>query len=147
MQIGLLHVPKQEERRTPVPKQLTELQSNFLDALFGEAKGNYSKAMRVAGYSTNTNPYAIIQSLRSEIIERSEMEMAANAPKAVLSMVGVIDDPTAVGNREKLAASQQILDRIGLSKVEKLNVSSEKLIGVFILPAKNDDTSTEIESD
>lgn len=143
----LLHVLNQEERETLVPKQLTELQSNFLDALFGEAKGNYSKAMRVAGYSTNTNPYAIMQSLRSEIIERSEMEMAANAPKAVLSMVGVIDDPTAIGNREKLAASQQILDRVGLSKVEKLNVSSEKPIGVFILPAKNDDNSTETESD
>lgn len=102
--------------------------------------------MRLAGYSTSTNPYAIIQALRTEIIERAELEMAANAPKAVLSMVGVIDDPSAVGNREKLAASQQVLDRVGLSKVEKLNVSSDKPIGVFILPAKDDDTSSEIES-
>ena len=129
-----------------MPKQLTELQNNFLDALFGEAKGNYAKAMRLPGYSTSTNPYAIIQSLRTEIIERAELEMAANAPKAVLSMVGVIDDPSAVGNRERLAASQQVLDRVGLSKVEKLNVSSDKPIGVFILPAKDDDTSSEIES-
>ena len=74
--------------------------------------------------------------------------MAANAPKAVLSMVGVIDDPTAIGNREKLAASQQVLDRVGLSKVEKLNVSAEKPMGLFILPAKNDDNSSaEIESE
>ena len=129
-----------------MPKQLTELQNNFLDALFGEAKGSYAKAMRLAGYSTSTNPYAIIQALRTEIIERAELEMAANAPKAVLSMVGVIDDPSAVGNRERLAASQQVLDRVGLSKVEKLNVSSDKPIGVFILPAKDDDTSSEIES-
>jgi uncharacterized membrane protein len=142
-----LPVLKQEEREILVPKQLTELQSNFLDALFGEAKGNYTRALKAAGYSTNTNPYAIMQALRTEIIERAEMEMAANAPKAVLSMVGVIDDPTAVGNRERLAASQQILDRVGLSKVEKLNVSSDKPIGVFILPAKNDDDSTETESD
>ena len=85
-----------------MPKQLTELQSKFLDVLFTEAKGNYSKAMRLAGYSENSNPYAIIQALRTEIIERAELEeMAANAPKAVLSMVGVIDDPTAIGNREK----------------------------------------------
>jgi uncharacterized membrane protein len=111
-----------------VPKQLTELQNKFLDALFTEAKGNYSKAMRIAGYSETTNPYAIMQALRTEIIERAELEMAANAPKAVLSMVGVIDDPTAIGNREKLSASQQILDRVGLSK------------------AKNDDDSTETES-
>ena len=71
-----------------------------------------------------------------------------NAPKAVLSMVGVIDDPTALGNRERLAASQQILDRVGLSKVEKLNVTSEKPMGLFILPAKAaDDNSTEVKPD
>jgi hypothetical protein len=74
--------------------------------------------------------------------------MAANAPKAVLSMVGVIDDPAAIGNRERLAASQQVLDRVGLSKVEKLNVSAEKPMGLFILPAKNDDDSiAETESE
>ena len=34
-----------------------------------------------------------------------------------------------------------------LSKVEKLNVTSDKPMGVFILPAKTDDNSTETESD
>ena len=106
-----------------MPKQLTELQEKFLNALFGEAKGNYAKAMRIAGYAPSTNSHVIVQSLRSEIIERAELEMAANAPKAVMSMVGVLDDPTAIGNRELLSASQQLLDRVGLSKVEKLNVS------------------------
>ena len=42
--------------------------------------------------------------------------------------------------------AKQILDRVGLAKVEKMNVTSDKPIGVFILPAKTDD-STEIESD
>jgi|TARA_R100001509_G_C4881577_1_gene220318 hypothetical protein len=130
-----------------VHKELTELQAKFLDALFGPAKGNQAKAMKMAGYSETTNPHHIVSSLRSEIIERAELEMAANAPKAVLSMVGVIDDPSAIGNRERLAASQQILDRVGLSKVEKLNVSTDKPMGVFILPAKTDGSdSTETES-
>lgn len=139
--------PKQLERRILVHKELTELQNKFLDALFGPAKGNHAKAMKIAGYSEATNPHHIINSVRKHIIERAELEMAVNAPKAVLSMVGVIDDPSAIGNRERLAASQQILDRVGLSKVEKLNVTSDKPMGVFILPAKTDDTSTEIESD
>lgn len=140
---------KQEERRILVPnRELTDLQHKFLAALFGEAKGNHAKAMRLAGYSESSNPHAIVKSLRSEIMELAELELAANAPKAVMSMVGVMDDPTAIGNREKLAASQQVLDRIGISKVEKLNVSSEKPMGVFILPAKKDDDSiNEIESD
>lgn len=139
--------PKQLERRILVHKELTELQNKFLDALFGPAKGNHAKAMKIAGYSEATNPHHIINSVRKHIIERAELEMAVNAPKAVLSMVGVIDDPSAIGNRERLAASQQILDRVGLSKVEKLNVTSDKPMGVFILPAKADDTSTETESD
>ena len=139
--------PRQLERRILVHKELTELQNKFLDALFGPAKGNHAKAMKIAGYSEATNPHHIINSVRTQIIERAELEMAVNAPKAVLSMVGVIDDPSAIGNRERLAASQQILDRVGLSKVEKLNVTSDKPMGVFILPAKADDDSTEIESD
>ena len=127
-------------------KELTELQNKFLDALFGPAKGNHAKAMKIAGYSEATNPHHIINSVRKHIIERAELEMGVNAPKAVLSMVGVIDDPSAIGNRERLAASQQILDRVGLSKVEKLNVTSDKPMGVFILPAKTDEDSTETES-
>ena len=139
---------KQLERRIHVPKELTELQNKFIDALFGPAKGNQVKAMKMAGYSDNTNPHHIISAIRSEIVERAELEMAVNAPKAVLSMVGVLDDPAAIGNRERLAASQQILDRVGLSKVEKLNVTSEKPMGLFILPAKAaDDNSTEVKPD
>ena len=122
-----------------MPKQLTELQEKFLNALFGEAKGNYAKAMKIAGYAPSTNSHVIVQSLRSEIIERAELEMAANAPKAVMSMVGVLDDPTEIGTREKLLASQQILDRIGLSKVEKINVETNKPVGLFVLPAKKEE--------
>ena len=118
---------------------MTEQQETFLNALFGEAKGNHAKAMRLAGYSENTNPHHILQSVRQEIIERAELEMAANAPKAVMSMVGVLDDPTELGVREKLMASQQILDRVGLSKVEKINVETNKPVGLFVLPAKKEE--------
>ena len=130
---------KQQERKINVRKELTELQQKFLNELFGEAKGNYAKAMRLAGYSENTNPHHIIQSIRHEIIERAELEMAANAPKAVMSMGGVLDDPTELGVREKLMASQQILDRVGLSKVEKINVETNKPVGLFVLPAKKEE--------
>ena len=131
--------PKLQERKIDVRKELTELQQKFLNALFGEAKGNHAKAMRLAGYSENTNPHHILQSVRQEISERAELEMAANAPKAVMSMVGVLDDPTELGVREKLMASQQILDRVGLSKVEKINVETNKPVGLFVLPAKKEE--------
>ena len=122
------------------------MQENFLNALFGEAGGNYAKAMRIAGYAPSTKSHTLIQSLRSEIIERAELQLAVNAPKAVMSMVSVIDDPTALGNREKLVAAQQLLDRVGLSRVEKINVSSGKPMGLFILPEKKNDDIKQIES-
>ena len=99
----------------PNQRQLTELQTRFLDALFTEAKGTTHK---LCGLLDTLRPQILMLLCNhcTEIIERAELEMAANAPKAVLSMVGVIDDPTAIGNREKLSASQQILDRVGLSR-------------------------------
>ena len=126
-----------------MPKQLTELQNNFLDALFGEAKGSYAKAMRLAGYSTSTNPYAIIQSLRTEIIERAENMLAANAPKAVLSMSGVLDDPSALGNRERLAAAKEILDRAGIVKTEKIEHKGTASAVVILPPLEEDNDQTE----
>jgi len=136
----------QQERRMQVHKNLTEMQEKFLNALFGEAGGNYAKAMRIAGYAPSTSTHAIIQALRSEIIERAELQLAANAPKAVMSMVGILDDPTALGNREKLVAAQQLLDRVGLSRVEKISVTSDKPMGLFILPEKKNDDIKQIES-
>ena len=127
---------KQQERRILVHKELTELQARFLDALFGPAKGNQAKAMKMSGYSENTNPDHIVSSLRSEIIERAELELAGNAPKAAVAMVTGIDDPTQLGIRDKMTAAKELLDRAGLVKTEKMQVESTG--GVMLLPPKNE---------
>ena len=72
--------------------------------------------------------------------------LAANAPKAVLSMADIIDDPSALGNREKLAASKEILDRVGLVRTEKVEhkgVASS----VVILPPLNKDDGEDAEEE
>ena len=51
-------------------------------------------------------------------------------------MVGVLDDPTALGAKNSVAAAKEVLDRIGIVKKEKLEISSEEGNGIFILPAK-----------
>ena len=95
-----------------------------------------AKAMDSAGYSKAEYPARIIKRLKDEIIERAEYVLAANAPKAVLSMVNVIDDPSALGNRERLAASKEVLDRVGLAKREKVDINAKVAHGIFILPPK-----------
>ena len=125
---------------------LTNKESGFLDALFGEAKGNFREAMNMAGDSKAEYPARIIKRLKTDIIERAEYMLAANAPKAVLSMADIIDDPSALGNREKLAASKEILDRVGLVRTEKVEhkgVASS----VVILPPLNKDDGEDAEEE
>ena len=52
-----------------------------------------------------------------------------------MSMAGALYDPTELGIRDKMVAAKDLLDRAGLGKVDKLDVSSNGG-GVFYLPPK-----------
>jgi len=116
-------------------KDLTDQQKVFLDALMGEAAGNVRAAMDAAGYSRNTKTIDIVRRLKDEILETTQTYLASNGPRAALAMTGVLEDPTALGNRDRINASREILDRVGVIKTEKIAVQAESG-GLFILPAK-----------
>ena len=116
---------------------MTPKQKIFINALFGEAHGNYRAAMDIAEYSKNTSINDVIKGCEEELVSSSKNFLAANAPKAAMAIVGVIDDPVEMGTRDKLAAAKDVLDRIGVSKTDKIEVKSPQ--GIFILPRKNDD--------
>lgn len=121
-----------------VEKNYTEKQLTFLDALMGEAGGNIRKAMDIAGYSKTTKSGEVVKNLREEIIERASLMLAMNAPKAAFGIIGVLDDPSAMGARNSISAAREILDRTGLVKKEQVEVTSQGG-GVFILPPKTED--------
>ena len=124
------------------PKPLTEKQEAFLEALMGEARGNIREAMRLAGYSNTTRTTEVVGPLKEQIIERASMMLAMNAPKAAFGMVGVLDDPTALGARNQINAAKEVLDRTGLIKKEQVEVKATGG-GRFILPPKNSDDVAE----
>lgn len=124
------------------PKPLTEKQEAFLEALMGEARGNIREAMRLAGYSDTTRTTEVVGPLKEQIIERASMMLAMNAPKAAFGMVGVLDDPTALGARNQINAAKEVLDRTGLIKKEQVEVKATGG-GMFILPPKNSDDVAE----
>jgi hypothetical protein len=66
------------------------------------------------------------------------MVLAMNAPKAAFGIVGVLDDPSAMGARNSVAAAREILDRTGLVKKEQVEVTGPEN-GLFILPPKKTD--------
>ncbi len=115
-------------------RKLTERQQRFLDVLFDDAKGSITNAKIIAGYSTSTSLSEIVKALKDEIMEATQMYLARNAPLAARGIVGGIEDPTELGIREKLNASKELLDRVGLVKTEKVQVEASG--GVMLLPAK-----------
>lgn len=115
-------------------RTLTERQQKFLDVLFDEAGGDVVLAKKLAGYSESTATTVIVDALRDEIADRTRSFFARTAPKAAVSMANAMVDPTELGIKEKMVAARDLLDRAGLGKVEKVDVTSGG--GIFYLPAK-----------
>jgi hypothetical protein len=115
-------------------RNLTEQQQKFLDVLYEEAKGDVRLAMKLAGYSSTTPSKIVTNSLSEEITELTQRFIAQSSTKAVYSMFEVMQDPTKLGNKDKMLAAKDILDRAGFGKVDKVELKAKE--PVFILPAK-----------
>ena len=118
-------------------RNLTEKQQKFLDVLFEEAGGNLSTARKLAGYADGVSSKAIAESLSEEIAELTKKFISSSAVKAAYSMFEVMNNPTDLGNKEKMAAAKDVLDRSGFIKTEKVEVSAANPL--FILPQKADE--------
>ena len=118
----------------PVDRQLTEKQENFLSNLI-ETKGNLKLSAELAGYSGNH--YQVIQSLKKEIVDLATNVLAREAPRAAFKLVEVMSSTDAIPQANiKLQAAQTILDRVGVSKTERIDVNHNVSGGIFILPEK-----------
>ena len=116
-------------------KNLTDNQQRFLAVLFEEANGDVVTAKRLAGYSETTSTTVIVEALKEEITDATRSYFARIAPRAAVSMGNALLDPTELGIRDKMAAAKDLLDRAGLGKVEKVDVTSGGG-GIFYLPPK-----------
>jgi len=115
-------------------RQLTEQQQKFLNVLFDEAAGNVAAAKKLAGYSDSTSTTQVVNSLKEEILDATQLYMSRNAPRAAVAMVGALIDPTELGIRDKMQAAKELLDRTGLVKTEKMQVEAKG--GVMLMPPK-----------
>jgi hypothetical protein len=115
-------------------RTLTERQQRFLDVLFDDAGGDVVAAKKLAGYGDNSSTTAIVEALKDEIAEKTRTYFARTAPKAAYALMGALQDPTQLGIKEKMIAAKDVLDRAGLGKVDKVDVTSGG--GIFYLPPK-----------
>ena len=118
-------------------KELTSQQKIFINALFGEAEGNPKKAGEIAEYAPSSYP-KVVKALKDEILERAEYSLALHSAKAVKGLVDALDeDGKTPGVNIRMEAAKQILDRIGLVKKDKIDITAQVAHGIFILPAKD----------
>lgn len=122
---------------TRMKKELTTKQQSFLTHLV-ESGGDPKVAAELAGYAPNTH-WQVTRALKNEIIEMASNILAQSAPKAAMKLVQVMESDTPMPQvNVRLQAAQTILDRIGLGKADKLDVSHRVEGGIFVLPAKEE---------
>ena len=115
-------------------RQLTEKQQTFLDKVV-ETGGDLKLSAELAGYSGNH--YQVINSVKDELVDLAQNLLAHNAPKAAIKLIEVMESNVPIPQvSNKLQAAQSILDRVGVTKVERMNVEHYVQGGLFILPSK-----------
>ena len=118
-------------------KQLTIRQQAFLDNL-PACGGDTKAAAELAGYAEGTH-YAVVKALKTEILDIATNIMALNAPKAASKLIQIMDSPEPIPQANmRIQAAQQILDRVGLGKTERLDVNVNSGGGLFVIPAKKE---------
>ena len=117
-----------------VHRNLTEKQQAFLDHLV-ETGGDFKKSAELAGYSGNH--YQVLKSLKEEVVDLASDVLAREAPTAAFKIIEVMksNKPVPQANN-KLQAAQTILDRVGVSKTDRIDVNHNTGGGIFILPEK-----------
>lgn len=120
-------------------RSLTPKQQLFIDALLSEAAmGDVRIAMTIAGYSSSTKAVDVVRQLRTEVREATETLLALHSPRAVYGLLSVLDDPTALGARNQISASKEVLDRVGITAKTAVDLSvSTGPVPIFILPPKD----------
>lgn len=120
-------------------RELTQMQKAFLDALVGEAKGDFRAAMRSAGYSDTVRIAEIVRSLQDEILEKAKEALALHSVEAVFALIDGIQNPNSLGMKNKIAAAEKVMDRVGLIKKDGSEGQQTTQNFIVLLPEKKTD--------
>ena len=116
-------------------RQLTEKQQSFLNHLV-DTQGDAKKAAELAGYSSHY--HHIVKNLKEEILELTQEILANSAPKAAFKVIEIMDSKKPVVQAaNKLSAAQTLLDRVGVGKIDRVDVNHNvNTGGIFLMPDK-----------
>ena len=93
-------------------------------------------AANATGISANQG-YNLAKKLKDKIIDRARDKLAIASLTAAGTAISLMDADASTEKGElRLAASKEIMDRVGLTKHTSVEVSIDNENGIFILPAK-----------
>lgn len=121
-------------------KELTPLEQQFVYNVVHKYPGNSLESARDAGYEKAEICHsALMRRLKDSVVAEVQLYLAKHSSSAAMSLVNMLhaDEPIPQANT-KLAAAQQILDRAGVTKVDKSEVQHNHTGGIFFIPAKSD---------
>ena len=114
----------------------TDMQQKAFKYLFDPSiKGDLNKALIAAGYSKDVDTYEVFGPMKDLIIEASKDFLMFNTMKAAQNLVEVMEKPNELGNGIRLKAIEQLLDRVGIVKTERVEHSGT-VQAVIVLPPK-----------
>ena len=116
-------------------RELTEKQQSFLNHLV-DTNGDAKKAAELAGYTSHY--HHVVKTLKSEILELTQEILANSAPKAAFKLVEIMESKKPIVQAaNKLTAAQTLLDRVGVSRVDKVDINHNMASGgIFLMPDK-----------
>jgi hypothetical protein len=122
-------------------KELNDKQRLFLEVLFrdkddGGAEGDFVLAKKLAGYHPSYSTKMLVEAIKEEIEQSTKDYFVQVAPKAAVKIAKLLDNPTTMGAKELLSASKELLDRAGIVKTDKIDITGSG--GIFILPPKDE---------
>jgi hypothetical protein len=119
-------------------KPTNEKQIEFFDRLI-DNKGNVAQAAETVGYE-RSYAHVLARKYKEYLLERVESVLALEGIRAANVVVNAMHEDGTVPNANiRLAAAQQVLDRIGVSKQERMSVDVSAGQGIFVLPKKDVD--------
>lgn len=127
-------------------KELTEQEQLFLDYLFdGDVIRHPNEAKQLAGYAKDYPLSKILKNINKELVERCDNYLTLYAPKGVVGLLNIINDPNEPGTKIRLQAITDLLDRAGVVKKEKSEVMQAQPNFMFVLPSKTSIDNIEIK--
>jgi hypothetical protein len=116
-------------------REYTPKQRKFLTLLAKNDFQDIKQCLEDAGYAKNS--WNILAELKEDIKEITESILIGHAPLAALTIGSVLssEKPQPFA-QNKITASREILDRVGIVKEERVKHAHEHTGGIFLIPAK-----------